>query len=341
MLSYLPATLGMAVMLIGSTALAKERSEVEKSSVKAATDCVAASALNNPNITKLYQEHRLSEVTNWIVLKSDACDNPLTAMSLLHDQIHGRGTGRTFLRGAYRADLPRAVGERIKNELEKSHASASTGAQKQFMNHNDSMMLMEIGNVLKDTSTLRISYNNPSEKMSQLVKRGDLFLDGSIQWETREVVGNARIYRWGCKPLEYQVKGTLRGYGNDIGALELEGFAPTFGDGCRFEEFVFNHNSRLIFEPLFASAPLPSPDIGELSKGDELRVVNVAPNDVLNIREDATQKSRIIDIIPSDARGVVYLGGRQGEWIFIRYENRAEGWISSKFVQPVRRGRRL
>ena len=41
MSKYLPATLGIAAMLLASTALAKERSDLEKSSVKAATDCVA------------------------------------------------------------------------------------------------------------------------------------------------------------------------------------------------------------------------------------------------------------------------------------------------------------
>ena len=75
MSKYLPATLGMAAILLASTALAKER-RLEKSSIKAATDCVAKAALNNPNITKLYREDRLDEVTNWIVLKSSACENP-------------------------------------------------------------------------------------------------------------------------------------------------------------------------------------------------------------------------------------------------------------------------
>jgi hypothetical protein len=102
-------------MLIASTAaLAKERSALEVASVKAATDCVAAAAVNNPNITPLYRENRLNEVTDWIVLRSSACDNPLRAMRLLHDRLYGQGTGQVFLLGDYLADLPRAVGERIK-----------------------------------------------------------------------------------------------------------------------------------------------------------------------------------------------------------------------------------
>jgi hypothetical protein len=111
---HLPSTLGIIALFLASTALGAERSELENSTVKAATNCVAQAALNNPNITTLYQQNRLKEVTDWIVLKSSACDNPLRAMRLLHDRIYGEGTGRTFLRGDYLADLPRAVGERIK-----------------------------------------------------------------------------------------------------------------------------------------------------------------------------------------------------------------------------------
>ena len=100
MSKYLPATLGIAVMLIASTAaVAKERSALESASVKAATDCVAKAALNNENITTLYREDRLNEVTDWIVLRSSACENPLRAMRLLHDPLYGEGTGRIFLRG--------------------------------------------------------------------------------------------------------------------------------------------------------------------------------------------------------------------------------------------------
>jgi len=60
MSKYLPATLGIAAMLIASTTLAQGRGQLEKSTIKAATDCVAAAALNNPNITTLYREDRLN-----------------------------------------------------------------------------------------------------------------------------------------------------------------------------------------------------------------------------------------------------------------------------------------
>jgi hypothetical protein len=135
-------------------------------------------------------------------------------------------------------------------------------AQKQFVNHNDSMMLMQIGDALGGVSTLNIHYEKPSERMSQFVQRGDLFFDGSIQWDTRTVIGNARVYKLDCEPLEYQMRGILSEQRNAIGTLELEGWAPTFGRGCEFEELVWNHNSRLTFDPIYASAQLPPIDIG-------------------------------------------------------------------------------
>jgi hypothetical protein len=105
------------VVLLASSSLATERSELEKATIKAASDCVAAAALNNRNLTKLYQENRLKEITDWIVLNSNACEHQLTAMRLLHDKLYGAGTGRAFVLGDYLADLPRAVDERIRSKV--------------------------------------------------------------------------------------------------------------------------------------------------------------------------------------------------------------------------------
>ena len=115
------------VVLLTSPGLAGERSELEKAAIKAASDCVAAAALNNPNITSSYREGRLKEITDWIVLRSNACENQLTAMRLLHDKLYGAGTGRGFVLGDYLADLPRAVGERIKFQVERRIAEEKSG----------------------------------------------------------------------------------------------------------------------------------------------------------------------------------------------------------------------
>jgi uncharacterized protein YgiM (DUF1202 family) len=75
-----------------------------------------------------------------------------------------------------------------------------------------------------------------------------------------------------------------------------------------------------------------------------LRVIDTAPNDVLNVREYPTSDSRIVGVIPPDGRGIVPLGDRNGNWIFVRYR-KVEGWVSRRFVYPeappVRRGRSL
>jgi hypothetical protein len=252
---YLAAAFGIAALLIASTALAKERSELEKLTIKAATDCVAAAALNNSDITRLYQEDRVKEVTDWIVLKSSACDNSLRAMRLLHDRLYGEGTGRQFLLGAYLADLPRAVRERIRDDVEKRIGSETGGSpesiRKQFVNHNDSLMQMEVGLAREGTSQVKIYYYTPSDKIRALVARGTLFFNGNIALETGLVSGTARIYKLDCPPLEYDVTGVFKGrIGSSI--LELQGPAPTFDDECFNAGYGFDHNSRLKFEPVYA-----------------------------------------------------------------------------------------
>jgi hypothetical protein len=216
MSNYLSATLGIAVMLIASTASATARSELELASVKAATDCVAAAALNNSEITTLYRENRLREVTNWVVLRSNVCNNPLNAMRLLHDRIYGQGTGQTFLRGDYLDDLPRAVGERIKVEV------------------------------------------------------------------LRRIVQSSN---------------------------EIRGSSAKVPGGVE-------------------------PTLQPISRGTELRVVQIRANDVLNMREEATNESPVVEFIPPNGQGITSLGETQGRWIFVQYD-RAKGWVERRFVMPL------
>jgi uncharacterized protein YgiM (DUF1202 family) len=77
-------------------------------------------------------------------------------------------------------------------------------------------------------------------------------------------------------------------------------------------------------------APAPKP----ISKGTELRVVQVEPNDVLKMRQDATDDSPVVDTIPPNGKGLVYLGEAQGQWIFVQYD-RSNGWVNLRFVSPV------
>jgi uncharacterized protein YecT (DUF1311 family) len=81
--------------------------------------------------------------------------------------------------------------------------------------------------------------------------------------------------------------------------------------------------------------PPPSTKTDQLSKGDRLRVANIGPNDVLTMREYPTANSRVIDGIPPKNEEIIYLGEEHGEWIFVRYGNRAEGWVNRHFVEPI------
>ncbi|WP_082523950.1 SH3 domain-containing protein [Methylobacterium sp. Leaf399] len=75
-----------------------------------------------------------------------------------------------------------------------------------------------------------------------------------------------------------------------------------------------------------------------------LRVIDTAPNDVLNVREFPSTDSKIVGLIPPDGRGIASTGERNGNWVFVRYR-KVEGWVSRRFVYPeappVRRGRSL
>jgi hypothetical protein len=52
-----------AVILLAGPAPA--RSELEVTTIKSASDRVARAAVNNPNITTIYQQNRLKSVIDW------------------------------------------------------------------------------------------------------------------------------------------------------------------------------------------------------------------------------------------------------------------------------------
>ncbi|TGD94916.1 SH3 domain-containing protein [Methylobacterium nonmethylotrophicum] len=83
---------------------------------------------------------------------------------------------------------------------------------------------------------------------------------------------------------------------------------------------------------------------GTVHAQQTLRVIDTAPNDVLNVREYPTTDARIVGVIPPDGRGIIASGERNGNWVFVRYR-KVEGWVSRRFVYPeappIRRGRSL
>ena len=256
MSKYLPACLGMATVFFASTAFAIERSELEKSSIKAATDCVAQAALKNPDVITLHRKNRLNEVTDWIVLRSNVCDKPLTAMRLLHDQIYGKGSGRLFLQGRFLADLPRAVGERIgielvnralqSPEISRSFGRAYPGPHDRGQwSHDGSLMTLVEG----ENNSRAIYYHFPRPAMADTgVREGTLLFQG---YETDgRWFGIAYVFKSGCPPIPYRVEGNL--YPNDRGgwSVHLRGPAPAEYIGCDPISYSLTDNSDLVFEYL-------------------------------------------------------------------------------------------
>ncbi len=62
-----------------------------------------------------------------------------------------------------------------------------------------------------------------------------------------------------------------------------------------------------------------------------MRVVNVAPDDVLNIRKYPSSRSTIIGIIPPNASGIEFLGERASNWLLVEFGN-TRGWVHRRYV---------
>jgi hypothetical protein len=88
-------------------------------SVRATTDCIARGIIANP--TALSYAHQ----ENWLeAVKSmpEECKSFGSRLIAEHDRLFGPGTGKAFVEGPYASDLPRALKERIKSEMERQAA---------------------------------------------------------------------------------------------------------------------------------------------------------------------------------------------------------------------------
>jgi hypothetical protein len=214
--------------------------------------------------------------------------------------------------------------------FEISSARAATS----LWDHNGSTVYL-----MADGATREFHYNVPRPGMVQAGARSGslLFIGRSTNGR---YVGTAYIFNSQCGQFPYQVSGPIL---DNYQRVVLKGQAPRVDANCNILEYFADtlefsllksgkttpdiHDSN-------AYVPPPSGNAGQLSTGTELTVVNVTPNDILKIREYPTDNSRVIDIIPPNTEGVIYLGEAQGQWIFVSYA-RAKGWVERRFVQPV------
>ena len=89
--------------------------------IRAATDCVARGILSTPDALR---SARLGQLTDAILgIPKGYCGTEIGRMIAAHDQLYGSGTGQSFFTGPYFTDLPRAVGNRLRPELERMAAN--------------------------------------------------------------------------------------------------------------------------------------------------------------------------------------------------------------------------
>jgi hypothetical protein len=195
--------------------------------------------------------------------------------------------------------------------------------------------------LVADGENRQFRYEEPRKGMVEAgAQSGSLLFTGKSL--NGRYVGSAYIFDSRCGQIPYRVSGPIHDHHERV---VLKGQAPRLDSDCQIVgyfsdtlEFSYLKSATAAPDVLKSYAGInPAP----LNKGATLNVKNVKTNDVLKMREFPTDNSPVIDIIPPDATGVVYLGESQGQWVFVRYE-RSEGWVNRIFVDPiVSRGRRI
>lgn len=80
---------------------------------------------------------------------------------------------------------------------------------------------------------------------------------------------------------------------------------------------------------VISASPFVAPSFAESSK--TYKVVDVASNDVLNIRAGGSMSYSIVGIIPPNGRGVTIVGPCDRGWCVIDYQS-TRGWVNTKHL---------
>lgn len=116
----------------------------------------------------------------------------------------------------------------------------SASAQQGKWHHNGSIMEIE-----QDGPHITFRYRFPRPGIQRAgATQGDVVLHANLK-EDNTVTGYAYIFKLGCEPAEYSVRGSVNERGD---YLEVHGAAPVFAqNSCSIIGYAWNHNSTLVF----------------------------------------------------------------------------------------------
>ncbi len=84
------------------------------------------------------------------------------------------------------------------------------------------------------------------------------------------------------------------------------------------------------------TTPAP-PAYAEVPSRTPLQIVNVASDDVLNLRQAPNARSAIVGEMPPGSHAVVTVGPSQGDWLYVRHDW-AEGWARARYLVATGQG---
>lgn len=87
-------------------------------SIRAATDCIANRVRMNSVALSQARYNQWDQAFS-TAAAYNMCLPQLQQVARMHDYLHGPGTGREFITGPYVADLPRAVGVRLRGDIDR------------------------------------------------------------------------------------------------------------------------------------------------------------------------------------------------------------------------------
>ena len=90
--------------------------------VRKATDCLAMQLMAAPDLVDIVRSNRIRDA---LAGPFRSCADDIDGMIAAHDRAYFSGAGEQFFRGAYLADLPRAVQQRLKKEVERRDQEAA------------------------------------------------------------------------------------------------------------------------------------------------------------------------------------------------------------------------